>query len=78
VISRRDSADPVPDFLDDARSLVAEDRRKGNDRVAGDRVPVAVAYAGRVDPNRDLPGPRRSEVDLLDPKRLVDFVEDRG
>lgn len=64
-VAWRNRCDLVPDFLDDAHALVAEDDRKGGRQrvVAADH--VGVAYADCHDPHEDF-----ARLRLLDPETL--------
>src|SRR5437764_1189900 len=55
-----------------------EDQRDVRRQVAAHVVVVAVADPGRGDPDPDLTGARRLQLDLLDAEGLTGLVEDSG
>ena len=75
-LSERDAG---PDLDDDARALMAEDRREQALGIgAGERVFVGVADAGGLDLDQHLAGARAVEIDGFDGQRLAGFVGDGG
>ena len=56
------------DLLHDAGGLVAQRHRQRPGPVAVDHREVRVAQAGGLDPDQDLPGPGRIELELFDDK----------
>ena len=79
AVAGRDAGDAVADLLDDARALVAEDRRCVSGRVgAGRRVQVGVADPARLEPHEHLTRLRLGELDVRDVERLTELLEHRG
>ena len=78
MIAGRHARDVLADFLDDARSLVAENGRERRGEVTAHEVVVAVTHARCLDPNADLARPRRFELNLFDGDRRTDSAQDRG
>ncbi len=71
MVALADALHPGADFDDDARALVAENRRKQTFRVrAGQGEIVGVANAGRLDLDQNLAFTRAFEIDLGDFERL--------
>ena len=78
-VAGHDGVDPGPDRLDDARALVAEDRRPAAvAQVAVGEADVRVADAGGRDAHEHLARPRRVERDGLHAQRRVALVQDGG
>jgi ubiquinone biosynthesis protein len=78
MVAGRDSGHALADRLDHSGALMAEDRRPRVRVDPIDDVEVGVANAARGHANGDLPSARRIDVDVLYPKRLAGFVQDRG
>ena len=79
VVPRDDVGHALPDALDDARRLVAEDARKEALRVeSAQRVRVRVAQRGGHDLDADLVPLGRSDLDLADLQRLLRLPGNRG
>jgi hypothetical protein len=88
VIAWREAAHPVADFGHNAGPFVAADRRRhgrqpeGAQGVRWRRQPalpnvfVGVAEPGGGQPDQDLTGARRIQLELLDGPRPAVFVED--
>ena len=73
-----DDVTPGADVDDDARALVAEDRREQALGIgARARELVGVADAGRLDLDEHLAGLRAFELHRLDHQRLAGLVRDR-
>jgi hypothetical protein len=75
VVAGRDGRDARTDLLDHAGSLVAEDGREVGRQVALHVVVVAVTDPGGGNPDPDLAGLRRRQLDFFDAKRLAKLVE---
>src|SRR4051794_12191389 len=79
MVTDREVADIRADRLDDARALVAEDRRRIARRVGARRgVHVGVADAAGLQPDEHLAGLRLGEIDLLDHERRAELLQDGG
>jgi len=79
VVADGQARDVLTDRFDDARALVAEDRRRVAARVdARRRVHVGVADATCRQAHEHLAGLRAVETDVLDDQRLAEFLEDGG
>ena len=79
MIADLDRGHPRADLADDARALVAEDRREDALAVlAFERVGVGVADARRHDLDQHLAGARPFEIDLVDFERRVGAKGDGG
>ena len=79
MIADGDAGDAGADLDDDAAALGAEHRREdalGVVAAEGER--VGVADAGGDDPDQDLAGLRRGDLDLDDLQRLAGLERDRG
>jgi ornithine cyclodeaminase len=70
--------DSRPDSLDDTGPFVAENGRAAGRRCSVDRVQVAVADPARPQANTDLPGPGRSELELLHPQGAIRPLQHGG
>ena len=67
VADRHAVTGPRTDRFDDAGALMADDERELRLQVARHVVQVAVADAGGLDADQDLPGSRLVELDVLQP-----------
>ncbi len=77
MVADRERLDAGPDRLDDARALVAENRRKEAFRiVAREREGVRVAHARRREPHEALALLRPLELDHVDLQGLPGFDGD--
>ena len=68
MVARPDAGDALPELLDHGRALVPEHDRHRVPVDAVHRVVVRTAHARGGHPDRDLPGLRRIELELLDPQ----------
>ena len=76
MVALGDAADRAPDRLDDARALVAENRRDRDVRpLTLDDVPVRMADAARYEPDPHMLRPEVGQLERLDPERRVGLVE---
>jgi hypothetical protein len=66
MVARRDGRDAGTDRFHDPRAFVAEDHRELQLAAAAPRGLVAVAHAGRDEPDRDLARAGRCEIHVLD------------
>src|SRR3954447_3315660 len=79
VVAGGDGGDALANFLDDARALVPQHRRRIARGVsAGGGVQIGVADAARHEPHKHLARPRLRELDLAHNERLSEFLEDGG
>ena len=80
MVADRDTRHACPGLLDDASTLVSENRRADGFRGPVDRIPVRVADAARTKPNEHLLGPGCRELELRDgqwpPRALQDDAAD--
>ena len=79
VVARPDERHTLPNRLDDARALVAEDARRIPRRIgAGGRVQIGVADAAGGQPDEHLTRLGLGELDVLDDERPPELLEHRG
>ena len=71
VIACVDAGYARPQFLDDARTLVAEDDGKIVSKMPFPREQVGMTHTDPGNPHQHLPMPEGGQLDLLNGKRLV-------
>jgi hypothetical protein len=78
MVARTDGAHAFADGLHHSGGFVPQDDRERKRQISLDVMEVAVADAGRGDPDLDLAGPRPLQLHGLDGERLSHLVQNGG